>query len=319
MPALLPVLLALLPLSCRPAPPTPCDERSGARRAEDELPCLSARAVADWPADPDGTTARLAALPDPALRAAVVEAVIEAHPGRAAALCALIEAPAGRRRCESIHQRPHLWQASPADPQAQADFNGEAVLLLAPGPQATAPPPVAAAPATCPADLPERSCRASQAIAAAQAGDPTGARALCAGIPDPRWQGECHFEAVERSCRPERLDLCAPAVGLCLDAGPFRLPCLVQIAGELARAAPASEDPAPERWAQLSLAITQVQDAAAARDPDLAPRLADRAWATSLLASWGAARQVIPCPTCPPPPCPTPAPPRPGACRPRGR
>lgn len=267
----------LLLSACSGSPP-PCDD----------LPCQTRAMVATWDLDPAAATAQIAAMADPALRAALVEGLVEARPGRTGELCALVEAGPGRQRCEAIQQRPHLWLETP---QEQAAFSGEAERILAPGTSARAAEPVEVLLPDC-GELGRHGCLAQAAAARAAAGDHDAAHGLCAAIDTPRWQGECHFQVVEQGCRAGQLERCAPLALLCLAAGPFRTPCLVQVAGELARIAPPAEAPGASGWSQLDQQIVSVEASLAERDPDLARRFADRTWAEAMVVSYAGAREV---------------------------
>jgi len=118
-------------------------------------------------------------------------------------------------------------------------------------------------------------------VESALAGDPTGVRAICAGIDDLRWRSECMFDAVEHACRRDRPEGCPVVAEVCLDAGPFRVPCLEQVAGELGATAPAPRG----AWRGLAAHVDLLERRLAAVDPRLAERLVGRTWAEAVVTS----------------------------------
>jgi len=130
------VLLLMISLSCGTAD-VMCSD----------LACRQEGLVAAWDTDREAVLAEVEAEPDPLTRAALVEALVEAHPADGAALCERLPPGFTRGRCESIVQRPHLWQVDAHDPGSAAAFSGEAEALLAPGPDAHPLPAVAPRPA----------------------------------------------------------------------------------------------------------------------------------------------------------------------------
>lgn len=272
-----------------------CGERSAPSLADcpaDDLPCLKARATEAWPQDSRTVRRQLEAISDPLVRASLVEALVEAHPSQAKGLCETLDQGITRGRCERIRERPHLWQVAVGDAGSGDAFSGEGSVVLRPSPSFRPATPKTVRRVECGPTVPDNTCRSQRAHEAAMGGDLLAASETCAGITDPRWQGECLFEAVERACSADRPGPCGSAVELCAQAGPFRTPCLVQVAGELASLAPAAASESGNDWATIAGRLREARQRLQPIDPILADRFLHRTWAEALMLSYGTARQI---------------------------
>ncbi|RME22552.1 MAG: hypothetical protein D6798_15575 [Deltaproteobacteria bacterium] len=254
-----------------------------------EVECRAAWAAAHWPEAKRQVRDLVAAEQDPMGRARIVEAVFEAWPGEAEALCGLLSPGVTRERCETVHQRADLLRLDPDDPAA-ASSTGEAAWILAPSPTmrpVDLPPPV---PVDCGPEVPERSCRWWTAGERAGAGQVGTAAAVCAGLADARWRGVCLVDVVRRTCTPETPEGCGMAVEPCVAAGPLRTPCLIEVSGALAATAPASESPDPNGWAALTSRLREVERRFQDIDPMLGEGFVQRTWAEATMLAYGQSR-----------------------------
>ncbi|MCB9779297.1 MAG: hypothetical protein H6742_12090 [Alphaproteobacteria bacterium] len=266
-----------------------------------DLDCRRAAVAKAWPEDPAAVRAEVQAEGDALVRASLVEAVFEAHPG--AGLCTELPAGIVRRRCERVDADAARWTLDELDPTAQAAAIGPAFRSLAAGPTARLPGLSTATPARdCGNEVPEHSCLVERAREAARTGDLHGAAAACQAVGDVRWQPACMVEAAELGCRTQTVEHCGIAAELCLGAGAWQVPCLEHVAETVATLAdPATQAPSTAAatgasargWAALRQRTTELELRLGPLDLLRAHRLVDRVWAESARLSYGRASVLV--------------------------
>lgn len=279
-------LLTLLACSGGGGPP---DDLSGC----DDFDCRVAWLVAHWESDQARVLAEVQQLGAGPERLAAVQAIAEAHPGKAASLCEVLVEGSARTRCEAINQRPHLWEIDLQAPTEGAQGSGKVFTSLTPTQDFTSPwaseEPL---PPECPADTTPRLCATEQAWRAAMEGRSRDAGRLCLNIEAGQWQYECFFEAAERAFDPGVRGTADAAVTLCLGAGPYLSRCLGHVSTAVAASAPAAGagDRAP--WERLNRDSNAARRALDQTDPGLGARYTADAWARTLAVAYSSAPTV---------------------------
>lgn len=238
-------MLTLLLLAC-----------SFAERPCDDAACLADKAVQDWPSDQAGVTARVAAIEDQVVRAAVVSKLGETYPGQTTKLCDALPRGFSRDRCRRLNDRPHLAFRAGEHPAATAvaPTSGGAPASMGAtssgrlGPKEHYLPdvriPVAEAAVEeglCAGVADAAACLEGQAVEAAARGNPARANAICALRTEERWADECRFNAAEEVIRLHHGKSYADAAALCGVATEFTQECWVHILTWLPRGIPSPE------------------------------------------------------------------------------
>lgn len=274
------LLLALWACASTSEPAGPCETAE----------CVATWAVERWPEEREAVTERLRGLGTDTERLVAVMTVVEAHPGTSASLCSLLPRGPVSRRCDNISHRPHLWTVSDAPGPENDAFNGEAERtfdLDVANPFVGLPP----LEGDC-EGRPRTTCLADQALDAALAGEVSDAGRACMAVEDDKWRSECFFDVAEQLCGPKRSQLCGVAARLCLGAARYRIPCFVEVAGEISKLAPAAGSGDAEAWRALRGAIDQAERLLSKDSPELARRFADRTWAEAIRRAYQGAPAV---------------------------
>lgn len=258
--------------------------------------CLADAAVADWPADEAGVTARIIAIPDDFMRTVVVSRVCEAFPGRTAALCVSLPDELSRQRCVRLNGRPHLASAPVGAPSEEPHTasggvppGGGAVRARPAGPVTSGlppdrlplPPPRGSAgvpPETCSEAGDRSACLDGTALEAALSGDIGGASATCALHAEARWADECRFNAAEQSVRAKHGQAYAGAAALCGAATSFEQECLVHILTRVSKRV-LPFDAGPDRVKSAVRDAATIRRAWGEAGEDVSARHVDRFWA----------------------------------------
>lgn len=267
----LPLLLALVGLGCETA--DPLDARRG------ELLAL-------WQADPAAAERALAAVEDPIERQVLVLHIAEQTPGRSEALCALLPHGPTLRRCERIHERPHL-RASPErlkDDAALGLSFGEGVQDPWEGVRVVEVP--------CDHEALRVSCQNDAARFSAANGRAKSAAAACLALEESRWRQECFFLAAEAWLSGSEAEALPEGLKLCYAAGEFRDRCALHALLHVDRFVPVGEGgQAPEQgWASLLTLLETLERELTPWAPGLAEDLQGR---TAARALWLAYAEVV--------------------------
>lgn len=238
--------------------------------------------VSLWEQDQAAATAMILGAADPITQLAYVDAISEAHPDQLGSLCPSLPAGAAGERCRTFSNRPHLWEIKDADSSQKEDHTGITALKTA-------------ASSVAPVAVPEcegqtEQCRISAGKAIAPTADLSQLAGLCNGIDDLRFRHECFFQSAEVAFHTDYLKM-PLALELCLSAGDYASRCVRELARELARAAPAADNPAG-RWENIIGAIDAGHDWLAAQDADVGARMRDRLWAETVWGAFGRAGNI---------------------------
>ncbi|MFT4978669.1 MAG: hypothetical protein ACI8S6_004579 [Myxococcota bacterium] len=256
--------------------------------------CEIARAEAGWASDPAGVAAAVATHPVVEARIAIASALIAAHPGETAGLCAALPPGDAQDRCTQLSERPHLWQETrQATPTVARPGGGPSSNEVAPvTPITTALSEQPPAPHGC-ADAPDRSgCLTAAAQAAAAQRQTAAAAGQCVNILDDRWRGECFFQAAEAVLSSRGAHGYGDAVELCAAAEPFAQNCHSHALMLLAEAAPAADHVDPRVWQPVQLAAQSIRTAWSWRDPYMAEIAEDRLWSEAIGRAYAGAHSV---------------------------
>lgn len=90
-------------------PPNP-EECAKVAEPVEQVECWFRAIEAHEPTGGPGWSEAVAALPPGATADMVILRLVAVHPEQAGALCARIRQPEGRRACENVSSRPHIWQ-----------------------------------------------------------------------------------------------------------------------------------------------------------------------------------------------------------------
>lgn len=232
------VLLLWAPVGCE----STCDTAS----------CIAEEAVATWPDDPAGVTARVRAISDEITRTFVVARLAEAYPGATGELCVALPVGISRERCERVNNRPHL-SVVPSAVRVGAGVGAGGVPRVSPD-EASGPPkaktssfppgrPELPAPlkpigALCERAADRAACLDQAALEAALSGDPGGADAACVQQADARWADECRFSAAENAVRQRQGAAYHAAATLCGASTRFAEECWSHVLSLLPRTIP---------------------------------------------------------------------------------
>lgn len=276
--ALLPLTLAVALAGCD----RPCETAT----------CLAEEAVAAWPSDAAGVTARVRAIPDEMTRTVVVARLAEAFPGATRELCSALPPGTSRERCERINNRPHLSVVPGAAAVGAGSRAGDVPLEAVPDPTADVkpkastfpdarlpvPPPAGPIGEPCKGVPDPAACLDGAAVGAALAGDAGGAAEICAGHADERWADECRFSAAETAVRSKHAEAYPAAAVLCGAAERFTEECWAHVLTRLPRNIPPPGASARRAKAAIEIAET-VREAWAPAGDAVAAAHVDRFWA----------------------------------------
>ena len=274
-----------------------------------DAPCKREVALRLWHDDQEGLKRELTGVTDPVEQVALVEALTATYPGETAALCEMLEAGAGKERCERINIRPHLAGKSGASAASMNTTSGvqstssSAVDLttssIVQGPGMTVLIPsdatafanspwenVAARAVDCDGIATDSTCRAQAAQGYASAGKADLAGATCAGMDAGQWRWECMFNAAEAASNVGGSVNARAAYELCLGTGDFMANCFAHAAMGLANAAPPSNTGDPAAWAVISEAANAIDSVLGPRDHDLSTRVIERLWSEATLTAY---------------------------------
>lgn len=295
------LLWTLLVLACggRPTTFAACQDAS----------CKREVALRLWHDDREGLRRELSGVSDPVEQVALVEALTEKYPGETATLCEMLQAGAGKERCERINIRPHLasgntsasttvnttsgqqsTSVSAVDLTTDTIVQGPGMTVLIPSDaSAFASSPwdsVSAREVDCDGVATERACRAQAAQGYASAGKADLAGASCAGIDAGQWRWECMFNAAEAASNVGGGAVARAAYELCLGTGDFMANCFAHAAMGLANAAPPSNTSDPSAWAIIADAAAAIDAVLGPRDHDLSNRVIERLWSEAMQTSY---------------------------------
>lgn len=204
--------------------------------------------------------------------------------------CALLSDAGGRRWCDGMRRRPHLYEQGPAGSPDRTRSGGGPVdtRLLASVPLMDHAPaePVP----TCTSTSDRQACAAEVATAASLAANADGVRAACLHIDEGRWRDECMFMAAERMFVQLGEDTTAPAAWLCARAGRFAPHCLNRIIGKLAARTPPADTPGD--WSQVLHRAGALQVGLGESDSLLAAHTVNRFYAEALDRAYSTAATI---------------------------
>ena len=269
--------------------------------APDDDACQRTWVTETWETDQQRVVAELGALSDPIAQLALVQELVEAHPGQTRDLCPVLPAGPGRDRCRSLNSRPHLWQvdveaataaAAQADADADAvqpedDTGGEDTIAETP-----TPPWAGLAPVTEPCASTPELCQSTAAIRLADAGDRDGAVARCLAIDEDKWRYECLFQAAEHLLGDGGGDRVREAVEVCAAAGPYASRCLTHTTWAQAHLAPAASEGDAAAWEAVVARAAASDATLRATDPAVADTYSGRLWAEVLRFSYDGEAEV---------------------------
>lgn len=281
-------LLALL-LGCGGPPETLADC--------DDLDCQRTWVLERWPTDAAATASALGGLSDPVARLALVNALVEAHPGQTGELCRLLPQGDAQLRCQQLNARPHLWQVPDHVLQtgASADETDsiETVGLELLQPTAPLPSPWATtAPRVVPCDGATSQCQSLDALRAARLGARDEAASACLAIDEDRWRQECFFQAADAIVAQPSPARGVDAVKLCLGAPGFLSRCLTHIQWASASLAPIAPAAKAEDWAPMRAFIETTTTELRPLEPALADRFEQLLWAEALRVGYDQVEKV---------------------------
>ncbi len=274
------MLLALL-VACSGGPPDALADCG-------DVDCRVTWSTARWETDRAAVLAGLPAL-EPVEQAIVVQALVEAFPGDSQEACAVLpEGDPGRRRCDSLNVRPHLWQIDREDPDAGPAGSGKLFRTLAItqgvlNPWADQEGVVA----PCQDEQLRPTCQSEAGMTAAGLGRARDAGLACRAIDNAQWREECFFQVADAATRASQGNP-VEQVELCMGAGDYIPRCLGHLATNLAQRAPSAATPDLEAWRALSRDIAMSTRALDRLAPEVAVGFADRAWSSAMGRAYGA-------------------------------
>ena len=226
----------------------------------------------------------LTKLPDVLERIAVISRLVDAHPQEAAWLCPQLPRGMSRVRCESVAERPHLWEPAEVSSKtaARAGLGPARSTWSASDVPASEMIHARGDKGRCSTEADPHACAWGHARESARLGDVDGAASWCAGLvgggSDPNlWRYECFLMSAETHVSTWDRVRFSEAMNLCGAAGPFRGRCVSQTLSSLARMAPASDVGGSLEWAPQVMRAHDVNEAWA--DSSLGPEVMDRFWA----------------------------------------
>ncbi len=256
-----------------------------------EPACYASLAAQRWDGDRLALLEDLGSL-DAVAQEAVVLDLIKRRPEIMGELCDALPAGPAAERCKRLGGRPHLLGRGEPDQDripGVPGFTDHTGVGALPSPWSSVP----ADQASC--DRAQDACWSRDVTQAAANGDPRSVAAVCNGVPDERFRKECFFRGAEASAvlrGRATAETMPTAAQLCLGAGRYAELCVRELARAIARGAPAADQDDVAGWEHAAAAVQALEAGLAERDPTVAARVADRAWAELLWGSYQRAEQV---------------------------
>lgn len=274
---------------------TGCDRTPATIDACPDVACQRSWIERHIVSDPEATIAAVHALPAGVDRETLIQVVMVEWPEHSASLCPDLPEGPVRDRCQSLTDRPHLWQVDADTPETGRVGAGRAYPVLSVELGEFVHPWSSLEPLTveCKEDWTENTCVGQRAVEWAHKGRHQDAWRVCLAATQEKWRFECFFQISEASYDPLKGGVPGIAAEMCLESGYYLDRCLGHLAGRLGRTAPAATWDADPQWRELEATLVQIQGALEGYSPALASRFTALSWAYAMDAAYADVQRPV--------------------------
>jgi len=261
-----------------------------------DLACQQRWLTATMDDKPGDALEAIKALPAGMDRETLIQVMMVEWPEHSAPLCDVLSSGQVKVRCESLTERPHLWQVDAAAPESGAVGAGAAYPVLSVDMPPAQHPWNELAPmeVECTDTWTQNTCIGQQAVDWTYKSKHKDAWLICLGADQDKWRYECFFQISEATYNPIKGGgIPGLAAEMCLYSGFYQDRCLGHLAGKIGRWAPAATWDDPQRWRDVERAIHQVQQTLQTYSPALGSRWTALTWAYAMDAAYAQVERPV--------------------------